>query len=358
VSTYLLSVILYCRLLFINLHRHLLGKKSWNVYSTANIETVKRDEALAAAEEAASEQRMQELDSLRRMQILRGEEPTPLPIEDSPNSESRKRPREYSDGPGRERKKRKRAGENDTDFEMRIAHDKTIDKNRERQLVLRKDTDTPLVDHNGHIVLFPQPKLSSHEEVQKNEEVEKETAKKRKDYEDQYTLKFSNAAGVRSSLGSDPWYKKTNSTNVEEEMLGKDVWGNEDPRRKEREAQRVISNDPLAMMKAGARQVRQVEKERQKWREEKDKEIRMLQKQERDHKRRNKRRREADSEDGPEGVSLDKSDRSSSRRHRENDDDRESSHNHSSSSRRHSHKVAERRHRHKSRRHSYDQATL
>ncbi|EHL03293.1 hypothetical protein M7I_0508 [Glarea lozoyensis 74030] len=295
---------------------HLLGKKSWNVYNTANIEVVKRDEAIAAAEEAASEQRMQELDSLRRMQILRGEEPTPLPIEDSPKLDSSKHPRERGEGTGRERKKRKRAGENDTDFEMRIAHDMTNTENRERQLVLRKDTDAPLVNRRGHIDLFPQPKPSSHKTVQKNEEAERELAKKKKEYEDQYTLKFFNAAGFKSSLGSDPWYKKTNSTDVGEEMPGKDVWGNEDPRRKEREAKRIVSNDPLAMMKAGARQVRQVEQERKQWREEKDREMRALEEQERERRHRKRKRREADSEDDLEGFSLDNHGGSSSKKHR------------------------------------------
>lgn len=315
---------------------------------------MKRDEALAAAAEAAEEERMQEIDSLRRMQILRGEEPTPLPIEDSPKVDSSKRPREYGDGTGRERKRRKRAGENDTEFEMRVAQDITSGDNREKQLVLRKDVDAPLVDHKGHIDLFPQPKPTSHKEIQKNEEAEREAAKKKKEYEDQYTLKFSNAAGFKSSLGSDPWYKKTNSTIVEEEMPGKDVWGNEDPRRKEREAKRIVSNDPLAMMKAGARQVRQVEKERKSWREEKDREMTALEQQERERRRRTKRGRDVDSEDELESFSLDKPEQSSSRRHREDDKERERRHRHSSSSRRHSHRDDGTRHRHKSRRHSYD----
>ena len=296
---------------------------------------------------------MQELDSLRRMQILRGEEPTPLPIEDTPKYDSTKRPRDYGDGTGREKKKRKRAGENDTDFEMRIAHDKTSSDNRERQLVLRKDPDAPLVDHSGHIALFPQPKPPSHKEVQKNEEAEKEIAKKKKEYEDQYTLKFSNAAGFKASLSSDPWYKKANSTHTEEDMPGKDVWGNEDPRKKERAAKRLISNDPLAMMKAGARQVRQVEQERKQWREEKDREMRALEEQERERRHRTKRRREHDSEDELENFSLDRPETSSSKSHTGSEKHKERRHRHSSS-RRHSHRDDDRKHRHKSRRHSYD----
>lgn len=51
---------------------HLLGKKSWNVYNTDNIERVRRDEAAARAREEADEQRMQEEDAERRLKILRG----------------------------------------------------------------------------------------------------------------------------------------------------------------------------------------------------------------------------------------------------------------------------------------------
>jgi hypothetical protein len=282
----------------------------------------------------AEEQRMQEVDADRRMQILRGEIPTTLlEIEDKPE-DGRRGEERY--GSGRERKRRKKVGENDTDFEMRLAQDRTSASDAKKQIVLRKSVDTPLVDHSGHIDLFPQP-------VQKNVEAGKEAAKKKKEYEDQYTMRFSNAAGFKQSLES-PWYSKSSSSKeaVEDEITGKDVWGNEDPRRKEREVARMVSNDPLAAMRQGAAQVRQVEKERKRWREEKEREMRSLEESERRRKK-NKRLYESDdNEDDLENFRLDKSEDSSTRRGREHD--REHRHRYKESRRR-SHRDKGSRHR-------------
>jgi hypothetical protein len=325
--------------------RHLLGKKSWNVYNQDNIEKVKRDEATAKAREEAEEERMQELDAERRLQILRGEIPTPLPIEDKAYDDDGRENRSY--GSGRERKRRKRAGENDTDFEMRIAAEQTApnESSLDKQIVLRK-SDAPLVDRAGHIDLFPQQ--PSRKMVEKNPEAEKEAAKKKKEYEDQYTMRFSNAAGFKQGL-ENPWYSKATAASqaVEEEAAGKDVWGNEDPRRKQREAFRVASNDPLAFMKQGAAQVRQVEKERKKWRDEKEKEMRELEEAERRRKTQ-KRRREDDLED----FRLDETERGSSQR-RHDDHDRERRHRRKES-RRSPHRDDGDRHRHKHRQRHHD----
>jgi hypothetical protein len=311
-----------------------LGHKSWNVYNKDNIEKVKRDESRAKAKEEAEEQRMQEIDAERRIQILRGETPTPLPEVEDKADDGERRER----GPGRERKRRKKAGENDTDFEMRIAHEQTA-SNSERQIVLRKPNDAPLVDETGHIDLFPQERPNKPE---KNAEAERELAKKKKEYEDQYTMKFSNAAGFKQGL-ENPWYSKAGpSEEVDEDMPGKDVWGNEDPRRKEREAARVVSNDPLAMMRQGAAQVRQVEKERKRWREEKEKEMRDLIESEERRKKHKRRHREDD--DDLEDFRLE----SSSRR---DDDDRERKHRHRHRS---SHGDEDRSHKRKHRRHHRD----
>ncbi|EKD14065.1 homocitrate synthase [Drepanopeziza brunnea f. sp. 'multigermtubi' MB_m1] len=312
---------------------HLLGKKSWNVYNTANIEKVKRDEAAAAALEAAEEERMQAVDAARRMAILRGEVPTPLAIADGPSpSDPHQHPGKRDGergGAGRERRKRKRAGEDDTGFEMRVALEE-----REalaavgKQLVLRKETEAPLVDPRGHIDLFPRPKAAPTRAAEKNAEAEQETARKRKEYEDQYTMRFSNAAGLKQGL-ENPWYSKTGRGGIEEEAVGKDVWGNADPRRKERESQRIVDNDPLAMMKAGARQAREVKKEREKWREEREREVRELEDAER--RKRSKRRYE-DSEDELEGFRLDRREERSSKRHarrdRQGERERERRHRH------------------------------
>ena len=296
---------------------------------------------------------MQELDAERRMQILRGEIPTPLPEEDEDKpiagpTTSRKRPSVGDGFDGRERKKRKRYGENDTDFEMRVASEQTSYKDGDRQLVLRKDIDAPLTDHKGHIDLFPQERAQKM--VEKNPDAEKEAAKKKKEYEDQYTMRFSNAAGFKQGLEK-PWYSQgSRAKGVDEEqdvMPGKDVWGNEDPMRREREAKRIVSSDPLAMMKQGAAQVRQVERERKRWKEEKEKELRELKEAEARKKRH--KRRYGDDEDDLEDFSLDRPERSSSRRRSEHDRERRHRHKHSSRS---SHRDdrdedRERRHRHR-----------
>ena len=321
----------------------MLGKKSWNVYNQDNIEKVKRDEAAAKAREEAREERMQEADAERRIQILRGEIPTPLPIEDKVDSDGREN-RSY--GTGRERKRRKKAGENDTDFEMRVAQEQAPkESSKEKQIVLRK-SDAPVTDRTGHIDLFPQD--LSRKPTEKNPEAEKEAAKKKKEFEDQYTMRFSNAAGFKQGL-ENPWYSKSTATAqaVEEETPRKDVWGNEDPRRKEREAARIISNDPLAFMKQGAAQVRQVEKERKRWREEKERDMRELEDAERRRKRR-KRRREAEDEDELEDFRLDDSERGSVRR-RHDDHHRDHRHHRHKESRHNSHRDDEGRHQHESR---------
>ena len=255
---------------------------------------------------------MQEIDAERRIQILRGEVPTPLPdAEDKVESvpyESR------SHGPGRERKRRKKSGENDTDFEMRLAHEQTISSNADKQIVLRNPIDAPLVDESGHLDLFPREPANKGR-AEKNAEAEKELAKKKKEYEDQYTMRFSNAAGFKQGL-ENPWYSKANGAEPtsEDSTPGKNVWGDEDPRRKQREAARISSSDPLAMMRQGAKQVRQVELERKLWREEKEREMRGLQDEERrkrTHTR--KRRHETDEEADLENFRLDSAEPSSRR---------------------------------------------
>ncbi|TQN66133.1 hypothetical protein CSHISOI_09289 [Colletotrichum shisoi] len=225
---------------------HLLGKKSWNVYNADNIARVRRDEAAAKAKEEAEEQRMQEVDAERRLAILRGDAPPPLAPVEAPEDESR--PRDRDAGPaGRERKKRKRAGEDDTEFELRVAKERA-DVMETANDTLRKSTSSaPIVDSAGHIDLFGEERKQGRH--LKNEEAEKEAAKKKKELEDQYTMRFSNAAGRDGLVG--PWYAASGAI-TELEPPSKDAWGNDDPGRKKRDAERIVSNDPLALMKTGA----------------------------------------------------------------------------------------------------------
>lgn len=114
---------------------------------------------------------------------------------------------------------------------------------------------------------------------------EKELRKKKKELEDQYTMRFSNAGGQTGT--HDPWYSKRRLGATEEAT--KDVWGNEDAGRKDRDVQRMKSNDPLALMKRGASQVRALKKERMRDLEERDAELTQLRQ---EQGRRDRRRRD------------------------------------------------------------------
>ena len=274
---------------------------------------------------------MQEIDAERRINILRG-----LPVEphsalssatEPPSVKNEKRPRE--------RKRRRIAGEDDTDRDIRFAtEDQAIaPMNSELQLRNSKTSDAPLLDRQGHINLFPL--LNSNGHVPKNAEVEAEKAKRNREFEDQYTMRFSNAAGFKQSVGQKPWYHFVGEEKVmEDETPGKDVWGNEDPRRKEREKTRAVAEDPMAAMQEGVSRLRDIEREREKWKEDQGKEIAEMAKMQKHHHR---KKRKEDRQESLDGFSLD--DHSRSRSHGPHRETREGEHS---------------RHRHRHRNHSND----
>lgn len=255
---------------------HLLGKKSWNVYNPANIERVRRDEAAAQAREEEAERRMDEYDAARRMAILRGEKP-PSPPPDLIEEGQKPRREDTSRGP----KRRRLAGEDDTDRDIRVARE-IADQGREtrEQLLKRNESkqpsDAPLMDHSGHIDLFPVDHKAARK-AEKNAEREAEEAKKKRELEDQYTMRFANAAG-RDGL-SKPWYANASkgsehASRAEElEEPGKDAWGNEDPRRKDRERVCMEASDPLAFMKKAQVQLKDAERDRKRWLAERQQEM-------------------------------------------------------------------------------------
>ena len=294
---------------------HLLPKKSWNVYNTDNIARVKRDEAAAAARVEAEEQRMQEEDAARRIAILRGE--SPLPVVPTPSDaagregeggkdeRSKEGGKENERGDVREKKRRKLRGEDDTEMEMRYAatdNHKSRESN-ELKVLKSKEGDVDMLDKKGHINLFTEEEKAvlkaAGKRSGKNAEVEKEQKRKERELEDQYTMRFSNAAGFKEKVGERPWYfDGGNGRGVDEGVeekavvVGKDVWGNEDPRRREREKGRVEKDDPLAAIKRGVAGVRKVEKERDRWRREREAEVgESGDDEERRRERRRKRRR-------------------------------------------------------------------
>lgn len=296
------------------LDSHLLGKKSWNVYKPENVARVRRDEAQAKAREEEEERYMQEVDAERRIQILRGERPStpPPPPQSSITEQDKPSRREGEDARISNRKRRRLAGEDDTDRDIRLARE-------EAQLVDGKTSarprtsDAPLEDKAGHINLFPTETARS-KPAEKNAEAEAESAAMKRKYEDQYTMRFSNAAGFSQAIGQKPWYSSLGQEVAGHEALpGKDVWGNEDPLRRQREMARMNANDPLAAMKKGVRQLRSVEHERQKWNDERARELEALKAEdsvrERSHRHRRRRSRSPSrasvSEDSLEGFSLD-----------------------------------------------------
>jgi hypothetical protein len=316
---------------------------------------------------------MQALDADRQLAILRGDQPEALPPTASDNEDSKqdtKRRLGPNSGGDRNRRKRKHAGEDDTDFEMRLAREQAEAGARATQELVvasagrRKGATAPLVDAAGHISLFGSDEKRE-KRAGKNEEAEREAAKKRREIEDLHQVRFSNAAG-RDGIGltdGGPWYAKAGGDDVDSSKPLTDVWGNADPGRKNRNSSRLVASDPLAMMKSAAARVRELNKERKAETEERQRALVNLQKEER---RREKRRRRHGGDDirddDLEGFSLDdprgehvsnRPDQQSSERHRararergESRDDREGRDNKP-------HRTEHDRHRHRSRHHHH-----
>jgi hypothetical protein len=306
---------------------HLLGKKSWNVYNTDNVERVRRDEADARAREEAAEELMQEQDAERRIALLRGEKPPALPAvasetHDNEHAHGPRRGDDESTTP-RERKRRRLKGEDETETEMRYAREDVEAGSRARESVqakAKRSSDAPLQDHRGHIQLISE---LDERPGRKSETSKDEKALKRKkdEEEQQHGMRFSDAAGYRKGTNK-PWYAasdrpaseseyKPSSELVLAEYAGKDVWGNEDPHRIERDRSRLVSSDPFAMMQQAQKQLKRSEGDREKWQAERDRELQQL-KTEEEKKRRHERKhgsrrrsRRDEEHDDLEGFSLD-----------------------------------------------------
>ncbi|KAG5997313.1 hypothetical protein E4U43_002673 [Claviceps pusilla] len=264
---------------------HLLGKKSWNVYNADNIARVRRDEAAAKAAEEAEEQRMQEFDAQRRLAILRGEKPLPPSSTEEQNEAALERARPGPES-GRPRRKRKREDEDDTDFEMRLARERAEPGTSALEVSHKPSSSSaPIVDHRGHFDLFGDEKSRAHAE--KNEDAEREAQKKKREHEDQFTMRLANAAGKDGV--KEPWYLRGNADGQTQSL--KDIWGKDHWRRKQRDADDIAANDPLAMMRKGASRVRELQQQRKKIQEQRDKTLRQSRTEDRREDRREERHR-------------------------------------------------------------------
>ena len=248
---------------------------------------MRRDEADAKLREEEQERRMQEVDSDQRLQLLRGEQPVlstgechvdladPLSV-----------PREH----GASRKKRRLIGEDDTDRDLRVAREDAEARSTQHVILKKPSDDVSILDSRGHITLFAE----EHQPKQKNSEAESEAAQKKRKFEDQYTMRFSNAAGHEQGL-KDPWYTAGGANVAPKDTAGKDVWGNEDPRRKQRERQRLDANDPMAAMKKGVKKLREAEQRRTEWKAQRERDLYEVEHMARQREKRKRYRRGSES---------------------------------------------------------------
>lgn len=106
-------------------------------------------------------------------------------------------------------------------------------------------------------------------------------------------MRFRDAAGRSSQT---PWYSVSKpDPSIDAAPVGRDVWGNEDKNRYVRDQKRIDSSDPLLAMKKGVKQLKEVEKQRNEWRRERERdlnEVVELARKER-HRRRRKERHKA-----------------------------------------------------------------
>ena len=171
------------------------------------------------------------------------------------------------------RKKRRLRGEDDTDRDMRLARadmetgdaarSRLRDHNREKSSRREAAKDASIVDSRGNIRLFDElePEKRSGPKARREEERER---RKKEDAEG--GMRFSEAAGYKTGTRA-PWYASNGdiaatTTTVDS---AKDVWGNVDPSRRQRDQARTSTNDPMAFMQRAQTQLRQAEEDRGEW---------------------------------------------------------------------------------------------
>lgn len=241
---------------------HLLGKKSWNVYNSQNIERVRRDEELARRTAAEAERDKYDREAADRIRRLRGEplvEQDVAPTTGTTTSRKRKHNDSYGD-----------RGE---DFR------KAVDK----------------IDGEG--------KRFRRCEAEEGENV---------DLDKITNVRFRDATG-RNRTGSESWYLSSHSLEpTGDRTVGYDAFGRTDIRRHARDEKRLMAADPLAAMKRGVKQLREIEKQRAAWREQRERDLNEVEELAR---RREHRKRRREKQDGVESKHKHRRRRSDHDRH-------------------------------------------
>ncbi|KAK5447875.1 hypothetical protein LTS15_009374 [Exophiala xenobiotica] len=255
---------------------HLLGKKSWNVYNPGNIERVRQDEAEAKRLEEEREAQHRDDQAQERLRLLRGEGPVTRQPESQTESFSSRR----------SNNKRKLPGEDDTDRDLRLALSTQSTQSTQSTSTTRVKNDDPIVDSKGNISLIPVPESST-------------SHKKPRLDEDPYAVYLSHAAGRGKNNKEKPWYSDPGA-------VFQPSWGDDSPRRTDREAARVTANDPLAAMKKGVKRLREAEKHRTEWMEQRERDLQEVEELARLKRRRDKgerrRRRHEVEDDVPDDL--------------------------------------------------------
>ncbi len=264
--------------------RHLLGKKSWNVYNTDNIARVRRDEAEARKRDAEQEKRARDNEADDRLDQLRTQK----------------------EG-GISRKRRRLDGEDDTDRDIRLAE---------------------IAHSENQIKLFDPATLLDPSQSSSKAHQGTQDSRRTKITSDPEGVRLTDAAG-RGDNGLKPWYNSAAPIGADADKgMSKDVWGNDDPRRIMREQQRLDKTDPLAAMKRGVKQLRESEARRKDWIDQRERDLHEVELLARKARREKRHRREDgyssekesldnfNLDDGYSGGHSDKAKEPPDRRHR------------------------------------------
>ncbi|KAJ9610660.1 hypothetical protein H2200_005437 [Cladophialophora chaetospira] len=237
---------------------HLLQKKSWNVYAPANIERVKRDEAEARRQAVDQEKRSLQNEANDRIELLRQQ-----------SSKDRKA------------LKRKLPGEDDTQRDIRLAVESASVPTTKR-----KEDHGSVFDADGHIALITPP--------QKKPRVDQVQEK------DPYTVYLTDATG-RDQKSKDTWYTSLHP------QPGR--WGDDNPRKQQRQLASMSAIDPLAAIKKGVKSLRENERARKEWMAQRERdlhEVERLARKDRHERKRKRRRDHSDDDlDSIDGFNLD-----------------------------------------------------